>query len=783
MLKSWFSALCCLALGVACTPYAAADEWDAQTDVIIESMDEDQLVGQMAQVWFVSFFNKDKTFNEDKFRAYAKLKVGSYLSGPWQTGSYGGKYGWTAQEWQDILTRAQEIAKEENDGHPFIFGIDSLHGAGFTSGAVLFGQPINGAATFNPELAYDMGRIAGRDTLAAGTPWIFGPMLEVTQNPLWPRVYETFGEDPYLVSAISSSLIKGIQSNNGSAACMKHWIGYSKTSTGHDKEPVTLSDYDLLNYFLPPFKSAVDVGVMSAMENYISVNGIPTIANPKLMNKLLREDLGFEGMTVSDFAEIQHLNTFHRFARTNAEAATLSVKRTSIDMTMASSDYGFINATKALIASDATYFNRVKESARRIVKLKLKLGLYDNPVPGADLVDLVGNDDDKAAALNMARESIVLLQNNDSVLPIPEASTVFLTGHSADNVGFMCGGWSLSQQGYSGNDMFPNGISVKDGFEAIASDKVTYFNGLNYTGVYNESDLAQAKELASKAEYTIAVIGEDTYAEKPGDINDLALPAGQIEYVNALASTGTKVILVLFEGRPRLLGDLPENVHAVVNGLLACELGGQAMAEIIYGKVNPSGRMPITYPKDQANIQLTYNHPVTSMCQDQEASAAYYCENQWDFGTGLSYTEFTYSEVRLNQNVVHSSTDSVEVTVDVTNSGSVAGKETVMLFLIQPYNSLNVPEMKQLKKFSKISLEPGQTQSVNFTLTADDWSVYYPQVGHGLKKVAEDCDFVVAIKPETDCDVYNSTAAANPLCATFSLSTGEYPFGTFEEPW
>jgi len=777
MLKSWFSALCCLALGVACTPYAAADEWDAQTDVIIESMDEDQLVGQMAQVWFVSFFNKDKTFNEDKFRAYAKLKVGSYLSGPWQTGSYGGKYGWTAQEWQDILTRAQEIAKEENDGHPFIFGIDSLHGAGFTSGAVLFGQPINGAATFNPELAYDMGRIAGRDTLAAGTPWVFGPMLEVTQNPLWPRVYETFGEDPYLVSAISSSLIKGIQSNNGSAACMKHWIGYSKTSTGHDKEPVTLSDYDLLNYFLPPFKSAVDVGVMSAMENYISVNGIPTIANPKLMNKLLREDLGFEGMTVSDFAEIQHLNTFHRFARTNAEAATLSVKRTSIDMTMASSDYGFINATKALIASDATYFNRVKESARRIVKLKLKLGLYDNPVPGADLVDLVGNDDDKAAALNMARESIVLLQNNDSVLPIPEASTVFLTGHSADNVGFMCGGWSLSQQGYSGNDMFPNGISVKDGFEAIASDKVTYFNGLNYTGVYNESDLAQAKELASKAEYTIAVIGEHSYTEKvAGDINDLALPAGQIEYVSELASTGTKVIVVLVEGRPRLLGELPSNVHAVIDAMLPCELGGQAIAEIIYGRVNPSGRMPITYPKDAGNILMPYNHLVTSQC----ASGAY-CEMQWEFGHGLSYTNFTYSDMTVSRTDVTSVTETVDVAVTVTNSGSVAGKETVMLFLTQPFRTISVPEVKQLKKFSKISLEAGASQTVTFTLSADDWSVYYPQIGNGLKKVAEDADYVIAIKPETDCDVYNETAVANPLCATFTLQTGEHPYGSFEQ--
>ncbi|KAE8900906.1 Lysosomal beta glucosidase [Phytophthora fragariae] len=779
MLKSWVSAVCCLALGLAAhqsTPLVAADQWDAQTDVIIESMDEDQLVGQMVQVAFSRFFNASKTFDEDKFRAYAKLKIGSYLSGPWQSSSYNGKYGWTAQEWRDVLSRAQEIVKEENDGHPFIFGIDSLHGAGFTSGAVLFGQPINGAATFNPDLIYEMGRIAGRDTLAAGTPWIFGPMLEISQNPLWSRVYETFGEDPYLVSTIAESLIKGIQSNNGSAACMKHWIGYSKTPTGHDKDGVTLSDYDLLNYFLPPFKAAVDAGVLSAMENYISVNGIPTIANPKLMNNLLREDLGFEGMTVSDFAEIEHLNTFHRFARNDEEAATLSVKRTSIDMTMASSDYGFINATKAIIANDPSFINRVKESARRVVKLKLQLGLYDNAVPGEDLVDQVGNDDDKAAALNSARESIVLLQNNDSVLQIPETAKVFLTGHSADNVGYQCGGWSLSQQGYSGNDMFPNGISVKDGFQAIANETVTYFNGLNYTGTYNESDLAQAKELASQAEYTIAVIGEHSYTEKTyGDINDLALPAGQIKYVTELASTGTKVIVVLVGGRPRLLGELPSNVHAVINAMLPCELGGQAIAEIIYGRVNPSGRMPITYPKDAGNILMPYNHRVSTQCASGD-----YCEMQWEFGHGLSYTEFTYSDLTLSRTNVTSITETVDVSVVVKNSGSVAGKETVLLFLTQPFRTISVPEVKQLKKFTKVELQAGDSTTVNFTLSTDDWSVYYPQIGSGLKKVAEDADYVIAIKPETDCDVYNETAVANPLCATFTLQTGEHPYGSFE---
>ncbi|KAG7375315.1 hypothetical protein PHYPSEUDO_001859 [Phytophthora pseudosyringae] len=371
--------------------------------------------------------------------------------------------------------------------------------------------------------------------------------------------------------------------------------------------------------------------------------------------------------------------------------------------------------TKLLLEESPQYFDRLKESAKRIIKTKLKLGLFDTPIPGSDDV----------------------AKNNDSALPISSSSSVFLTGHSAHNIGNQCGGWSVSWHGYTGNDNFPNGISVKEAMEDIAGDKVTYFNGLDSDGNYTTANVTAAMEYASQAEYTIAVIGEHPYAEKTGDIDDLALPAGQIEYVKELASTGTKVIVVLFEGRPRLLGDIPENVHAVVNGLLACEQGGKAMAEIIYGQVNPSGRMPITYPKDSGNVMIPYNHRVSTQCADSDD-----CKMQWDFGTGLSYTEFSYSDLTLSKTNVTSSSDSIDVSVTVTNSGSMAGKETVMLFLTQPYRSISVPE-----------------------------------IGNGMKQVAEDTDYVIAMKPETDCDVYNETAAANPLCATFTLQTGDYPYG------
>ncbi|POM76357.1 Putative Glycoside hydrolase [Phytophthora palmivora] len=777
MLKSWQSAVCYTALSLVVfnNDFAVADEWDAKVDEIMANFTNVDIVGQMTQIAGYGLINSTYQLDEEAVRGFAKYHVGSYLSPPMSSlGEINGSYGWTTAQLREFVAGIQKIAMEENGGHPMIYGTDSAHGNALVTDTVFFGQQINGAATFNPDLLYEQGRITARDTLAAGIPWIFDPVLDIMHNPLWPRVYETFGEDPHLASVMGAAVVRGIQSYNESAACMKHWIAYAWNPTGHDKDSVTMSDFDLLNTYFPSFKAAVDVGLLTGMENYISVNGVPVVENTKLLKTLLRTDLQFDGMMVTDYGEINALQNFHRTARTENEATKFSLERTSIDMSMVASDLSFTNGTNKLLEEDPEILDRLKESVRRIIKLKLKLGLYDNPMPGEEYLEMVGNDDDVAAALSGARESIVLLQNNDSTLPIAKEASVFLTGPSADNIGFQCGGWTLQVQGVSGNDMFSHGVSVKQGLEAIAgNDSFTYFNGLNITGNYTDADLATAKEYAAKAEYTIAVIGEDVYEEKAGDINDLTLPLGQINYVKELASTGSKVIVVLFEGRPRILKDLPENVHAVLNGMLACEQGGKAVAEIIYGDVNPSGRMPITYPKDTGNVMIPYRQRVTTECENGD-----YCTPQWAFGHGLSYTSFTYSDMNISTTNVTSSSDSVNVSVTVTNSGSVAGKETVMLFLTQPYRSISVPEVKQLKKFSKISLDAGASQTVTFELTAADWSVYYPQIGQGLKLVAEDADYVVAIKPETDCDVYNETAAANPLCATFTLSTGEYPFGS-----
>ncbi|KAE9355754.1 hypothetical protein PF008_g3916 [Phytophthora fragariae] len=550
MFKTWLSVLCCTALGLAVG--ATTSDFDAQAEAIVANFTTQQVLGQMAQIPIYMFMNADNTLNETLLRDYAKLKIGSYNLIPFNDAANDitGEYGWTAPEWRQVITRIQEIVMEENDGVPMIYALDSVRGANHVMNTTMFGAQINAGASFNPDLVYEQALITAQDTRAAGISWIMGPVLEISHNPLWPRTFETFGEDPYLVTVMAETVTRGLQSNNQTAACLKHFVAYSRMPTGHDQDGVTISDYDLLNYFLPPFKRSMEAGALSTMENYISVNGVPTIASHRILQVLLREDIGFDGVTLSDFGEISMMNTFHRVARDSNEAVRFSYTHTGIDVAMGS-DTAYLNGTTLLVEESPEFLDRMKETAKRVIKMKLKLGLFDNPVPGAD-------------------------------------------------------------------------------------------------------DVAK--------------------------------------------------------------------------------------------------------------------------CADSED-----CKMQWDFGTGLSYTEFTYSDLALSKTNVTSSSDTVDVSVVVTNSGSMAGKETVMLFLIQPYRSISVPEVKQLKKFSKISLEAGVSQTVNFTLTADDWSVYQPQIGEGFKLVAEDTDYVVAIKPETDCDVYNETAVANPLCATFTLQTGDYPYGSFLE--
>ncbi|CAH0522659.1 unnamed protein product [Peronospora belbahrii] len=743
---------------------------ESQVDMLMSSMNLDAMLGQMTQLDVSTILHPNRTLNEAVVHEHAKLNVGSYLNTPGaelNDSNANSTHNFSPRQWRDLITKIQAIYASHGS-HPIIYGIDSVHGANYVRGAVMFGQQLNAAATFNPELVYEMGRIAARDTGAAGIPWLFAPILEISQNPLWARTFETFGEDPHLVSVMADAIIRGIQSNGTIAACMKHIIGYSKTPTGHDRAGVTISDFNLLNHFAPPFIAAIKAGVMTAMESYISINGVPVVANTKILRDLVRHDMSYQGLIVTDYAEIHNLHAWHRVAKTDQDAVRMALTNAPLDMSMVPLNTSFIDIARLTVQKNPELLSRVKDSARRILTTKVKLGLFENAIPGTENdIALVGRIESRQAALELARESIILLKNKDNILPLGADSKVFLTGHAADNVGLLCGGWSLRWQGVSGNALLPNGISLRQGIaNVLNTSTVHYANGLHPNGSYSSADLKQAKHWAKRSTCTIIAIGEDVYAEKPGDIDDLNLPLGQIEYVREIAATGTKVILVLAQGRPRLLQGIAQIAHAVVYAMLPGELGGQAMAEILFGRVNPSGRLPITYPKTSANVAIPYNHLVSTRCRDEGP-----CNMEWNFGHGLSYAAFQYGELSLSSPSISNSDDALlKVSVAVTNAGSTAGKETVMLFLIQPFRAISVPETKQLKRFTKIYLQPGQTQVVSFTLTREDWGVFDPKIGSRFHRIVEAGKYFVAVKPETKCNVYDeSGATSSALCAQFTI--------------
>nr|CCA27737.1 unnamed protein product [Albugo laibachii Nc14] len=743
----------------------------SRVDTILKSMSLDDNIGQMTQISVSYVIDSNFVLNETKVRELAKLKVGSYFDNIYATKSNNDTYGMNATAWREMISRIQEINMAENGGHPIIYGIDSVHGANYIQNSVIFGQQINAGASFNPELVFAAGKITGRDTLAAGISWVFAPILDVSRNVYWARTYETFGEDSHLVSVMGDASIRGLQNNSAIAACMKHFIGYSKLPTGHDREDVTLSTYDLLNTFVPPFAAGIKAGARTIMENYVSINGIPTVAQPSLLKTLLRQDLGFEGVLVTDYAEIYNLHDWHRVAKSREDAVRMSLHDSSVDMSMVPVDTDFIEYAKKAAEEDTTIQKRIKESARRIIQLKIDLGLYDTNVPGAAQVETVGDQLSIDTALEMARESIVLLKNDFNTLPMQKNASIFLTGHSADDIGNLCGGWSIQWQGISGNTLHPHGRSVRQGIADIlngtSGSSVTYFNGLSADGTYTSENLSEAMEYARHATYTVVVLGEGPYTEKPGDLDDMNLPFGQLEYTRALQTTGTNIIVVYVGGRPRLLQGLADEVPAFIDAMLPGEVGGQAIAEILFGDVNPSGRLPVSYPKNAASASIPYNHRVNVMCSRNSTYLP--CEMEWNFGHGLSYAIFNYSDLTLSSDKVDKN-GTINVSVRVTNTGSVAGKETVMLFLIQPYREMAVPEVKMLKKFLKVFIPAGESSTISFGLDVDDWSVYKPQLDEKLQRVSEGGDYYVAIKPETDCDVYaEKSGPKDPMCAKFTL--------------
>ncbi|KAF0696898.1 hypothetical protein As57867_012329, partial [Aphanomyces stellatus] len=768
------------------------DDLDAKATAMANAMTLDQLLGQMTQVDNSAVVTDgpggQKVIDPAKLASYASQGVGSYINfvGAAVRGNH------ILRSPADYRALLKQVQAPYVNGIPMIYGLDSVHGANYIDGAVLFPHNINVGMTFNPSLASDLGKYMARDTKAAGIPWMFGPTLDITRHKHWPRMYETFSEDPTVVADMAAHLIPAIQSQ-GVAACFKHFIGYSDPTDGNDRSNVVATTYEQLNYFAPPFKAAVDANVMSGMGTFVAMNGVPLAANAPLHHGLLRHDLGFTGLMVTDWEEIYLLNRVHHAVTSDQDAIALSLTNATYDMVMVPYDTGFIALTKPLVPSKVP-LSRLKTSVARILKLKMQVGLFESPVPGADVVDAVGDAASQAAARAIATESLVLLKNNDRVLPINTTTkTVFFTGPSVDNVGFLCGGWSIYWQGASGNAMFPHGTSIRQAMNATitATMTTTYHMGIDIAGApvdtlgqpSTDTSFATAVAMATQAEYTIVALGERPFAEDKANSDAQAFPDGFVTYMKALAATPTKIVLVLVQARPRLLRGIRDMAHAVLYAGLPCELGGTAIADVLTGKANPSGKLSFTYPKTDtpANLATPYYKRTTSTCVTPSASglgdaSTTACPAEWHFGDGLSYTTYTYSALTLSamtlaMDSANWTNNMIYVSITVQNTGRVAGNESVLVFLAPP-PPRPFAETRLLKKYIKLSLAPTQGFVVTFVLTPHDWGYYSNEIGAGLAKSAPSGDYTVFVHAQTDCSV-----PSNPLCATFKwVNPANAPF-------
>eukprot|EP00602_Paraphysomonas_sp_CaronLab_P009302 CAMPEP_0185036734 /NCGR_PEP_ID=MMETSP1103-20130426/30106_1 /TAXON_ID=36769 /ORGANISM="Paraphysomonas bandaiensis, Strain Caron Lab Isolate" /LENGTH=881 /DNA_ID=CAMNT_0027574385 /DNA_START=71 /DNA_END=2716 /DNA_ORIENTATION=+ len=735
----------------------------------------EEKIGQMVQI-DINYFMSDTIEGQVDYNKFTELMsmyhIGSVLNSPFSGGSINGEVGWTAQQWRNVISNLQDIA-ENTSNYPILFGLDSIHGASYVYGSTLFPQQISVAASFNTKHAYNVGKVGAKDTRAAGVPWMFSPVLGLALHPLWPRFYETFGEDPYLAAEMGRALVNGIQevTFDGStpiraAACMKHFIAYSMPSNGHDRSPVQLSDRSMKQLYLPAFQAAVDAGVLTAMESYNDFGGVPMVSSYDYLTKLIRYDMNFTGMLVTDYAEIENLHTWHKVSSTQKEAVELALTDTTIDMSMVPLDTSFFTYTLELVNEGVISESRIDDSVRRILKLKDTLGLLESPLLDKDdpLVSTVGQDVDRETALEAARESITLLKNVNLTLPIPAASMVgkniLVTGPTCDSLTRQTGGWSFHWQGATNDSEFLDGVTVKSGIEnEYLQSMVHYVPGPDIDATnLDDVNMTDILDLAENSEFVVVCVGEETYTEKPGDINDLNLAQGQVEFVNAItAATSTPVVLVLISGRPRLLNGIADISSAVLEAYLPGPYGGTAIADIISGNISPSGRLPFTYPKKHGAIPYPYHHKPSDQCESGS------CEVEWEFGSGMTYSSFLVSDVTLSSSTLDE-TGSITISATVTNIGAVASNYSVLVFLFDVYRRVS-PEYKLLKRFSKVDLAPAEFVTLSWTLTASEDLKF---IGLDGWYILESGEYAVGIGSETDCREDSSAS-----CPKFTLSLSE----------
>ncbi len=714
-----------------------SNDIDNKINNLLSQMTLQEKIGQMTQInltviakgpnkWTSSF--PLMIDNKRARKAIVDYKIGSVLNTINNTAQ-------KPKTWFNTITDIQKYAIDSSRlSIPIIYGIDAIHGTTYTDGATMFPQQITTAASWNPENAYNMALVCAYETRSSGIPWNFSPVLDLGIDPRFPRQFETFGEDPLIVKRFGEAMIKGYQGKDNDvsnkyniAACIKHFLGYHATISGKDRTPAYIPENTLREYHLPSFKSAIDAGAKTIMINSGLINGIPVHADYNILTNLLRKELGFEGVILTDWEDINKLYDRDKVAKSKKEATKMAIN-SGIDMSMVPYDYEeFCNNLIELVEEGEVKMSRIDDAVSKILKLKIELGLFETPVTDYREYDDFGSEKHNQLAYKAASEAITLLKNEENTLPIKGKPRILITGPNGNSMRTLNGAWSYSWQGEL-TDRFASGYNtIYEAFvNTYGNNNVKYVPGVSYKdgGIYYEmveNSISKAVFEAKRSDYIILCLGETSYTEKPGDLNDLKLHDLQVKLANELSKTDKPIILILNQGRPRLITDIQGFMKSIINIYLPGNLGGNALVDIVSGVVNPSGKLPYTYPAFPNSLIPYYYKP--SEVQNNSQGAYNYVgkvNNLYDFGYGLSYSDFSYSNFNIDK-TEYSRSESIKVTIDVTNNSDIDGKETIQLYTSDLYASLT-PDNKRLRDFKKIKINAGITKTVEFILPVTELS-------------------------------------------------------------
>lgn len=719
----------------------AAVSTDHSIDELLAKMTLEQKVGQMTQVNLGVVIDRDikekVVFDPARFsEAMSRYQVGSILNSTSRA--------LTVEEWHQVIRTIQDAALQNDPPVPVLYGIDAIHGVTYTKGSTLFPHNIGLAAARNASLVEQIAHVTAMETRASGIRWNFDPVLDLGRNPLWSRFPETFGEDSYITSRLGVAAIRGYEGDGldaltAVASCMKHYVGYSVPENGKDRTPAWIPDVVLWQHHLPPFEAAVKAGASTIMINSASINGMPAHASKYLLTDVLRGRFGFEGLVVSDWEDVIRLHTRHRVADTPREAVRMAVEA-GLDMSMVPHDFSFADHLVELVRSGDISEERIDRSVAIILRLKMELGLFENPYAEPGAVANFGLPAYKRLALDAARESMTLLKNRDGVLPLAKDARILLAGPAAMNLGSLHGSWSYTWQGDKEAAYPDETLTLQEAlFEKLGIERVETVAAAGFDNEANQ-DAARLTEAAAESDVIVLALGEPAYAESPGALDDLNLPEEQKSLVRAAAATGKPVIMVLIEGRPRIVRDVEPLADGILLAYQPGSQGARAIVDVLFGDYNPAGVLPYSYPQFTGDI-LPYDHGVLASVQQLTPGNITYggYKPQWPFGHGLSYTAFEYEGLALSRETLRPG-EMLEVSLTVRNTGARAGHHAVDLFVSDLYASLS-PAARRLRGFDKLHLDPGESRRIVFELGEEDLSF----VNTALQRVVEPGEFRVQV--------------------------------------